>query len=267
MLKVRLLALVTFIALLIGGVFFVGKEYSKPAPIPSPNPPVTTTPPATPPTATPPATIPPTTPPPSSGVLTGPIGFVGCSNSRDTVQGYYSIGGKRIWRPLQNTTYGGGTPVSWFNGLKDSNSKYWKEFDAMNAANPGAKNLWLSLCLRATESDAASYAASISVIDEVKRRIPGITIYVSGLNGFVEPHVCGITGKNGPLRAQMLADRLVGEGRAKTGPDVGDLISDDQIPSDGATPQNTETISDGCHPSPERGEPKLGRELLKFFPN
>ncbi len=249
MLKVRFLAPIAIVAILVGGSFYVGRQYSNPSPVGAPPSPV----------------VLPVDPPPTSGIPSGPIGFVGCSNSRDTVQGYHAVGGKRIWNPPANDTYGGGTPVAWAKGIGDSTNKYWNEFDVMNKANPGAKTLWFSMCFKTTESDAASYTAAVSVIDEVKQKIPGITIYVSALNGFVEPHVCGITGKYGPMRAQMLADRLVKEGRAKTGPDVGDLISNDQIPSTGATAENTETVADGCHPSPQRGEPKLGRELLKFF--
>ncbi|TSC83048.1 MAG: hypothetical protein G01um101419_320 [Parcubacteria group bacterium Gr01-1014_19] len=253
----RIAVLIAFITVLVSGAFYIGQQYSNPSPVGTPPPPATL------PVNPPPSPTP--TPSPTSGIPGGPIGFVGCSNIRDTVQGYRAVGGKRIWNPTTDKTYGGGTPVAWAKSISDPNLKYWDEFDVMNKANPGAKTLWMGLCLRAVESDQASYNGAVATIDEVKRKIPGVTIYVSALNGFVEPHVCGITGKNGPLRAQLLANRLVKEGRAKTGPDVGDLISDDQIPSTGATAQNTETVSDGCHPSPQRGEPKLGRELLKFF--
>lgn len=265
--NLKFLAIIVAIIAITGGAFLLGRGLDKQE-TQTPPPAVIPTSPTPKPSPTP-TPIPAPSPTPSPVTGKEPIGFIGCSNSRDAVQGYWTVGGKRIWFPNPNAVYGGGTPLTWANDLKNPTQsvKYWASFDRMNKENPGAKTIWLSLCLRATESDVDSYNSAVTIINEAKKRIPGATIYVSALNGFVAPHACAITGKNGPQRAQTLADRLVSEGRAKTGPDVGDLISDDQIPSAGATAQNTETVSDGCHPTTDVGEPKLGRELLKFFPN
>jgi hypothetical protein len=193
-----------------------------------------------------------------------PIGFIGCSNSRDAVDGYGAVGGAQIWHPLGHP-YGGGTVLAWGEGVGNPSSKYWKGFDEMRAANPGTQTIWWSMCTHPWESDAENYSAALAIREELERRIPGTTVYVSALNGYVPPHVCGLTGVDGPARMQALADRLVHEGRALPGPDVGDLISVYKTPSVGATATNNETVEDGCHPNVERGEPKLGRTLLSFF--
>jgi hypothetical protein len=140
----------------------------------------------------------------------------------------------------------------------------------MYAAQPGTKVIWWSLCTHpeAIESDAANYSAALKVLANIEKRIPGVTVYASALNSYVAPHVCSLTGANGPSRMQALAERLASEGRLRLGPNVGSLRSwerdGDPNNSAGATAANDQTVDDGCHPN-RIGEALLGNSLIKFF--
>ncbi len=206
------------------------------------------------------------TTPPNPNSFTKPIGFVGCSNSRDTVLGYRADAGTKMWVPTTNT-YGGGTVTKW----TDDNT-YWSQFDQLSTMNPGTKVIWWSFCTypptKDNETDAANYASALSIINTLNSKIPGVTIYASALNTYVAPHVCSITGADGPSRMQNLVNQLVNEGRVKTGPVVGSLLSwesdGDPNNSAGATQSNDQTKSDGCHPNTV-GEAFLGQSLINFF--
>lgn len=193
--------------------------------------------------------------------IAGPIGFVGCSNIRDTVQGYITDGGSKIWVPVDNT-YAGGTVKKW----SDLSSEYWTQFNQFLAAHPTTKTIWWGLCTYASdrESDADNNKAAPVVLDELRKKIPGVTVYVSAINSFVAPHVCRLTGDDGPSRMQTLANSLVSNQGLKAGPAVGSLISFYQTPSAGATAANNQTKDDGCHPN-DAGEVYLGKALLAFF--
>lgn len=195
--------------------------------------------------------------------VAGPIGFVGCSNSRDTVLGYRADGGTKMWVPTTNT-YGGGTVVSW-----QTDAQYFGEFDQFLSNYPTTKVVWWSLCThqpnKNNETDANNYSAALYIISTLKSKIPGVIIYASALNTYVAPHICQVTGEDGPSRMQSLVDRLVSEDRVKLGPVVGSLLSIYPINvSNGATSSNNQTKSDGCHPNTV-GEAHLGQSLINFF--
>jgi hypothetical protein len=121
----------------------------------------------------------------------------------------------------------------------------------------------MQFCLHPKDTDQANYDAAVAVLAEVQHLVPGATVYVSPLNGYVPPHVCELTGVDGPARAKALADRLAAEGKARRGPDVGDLLSfDKKSPSAGATKENDQT-NDDCHPN-EAGRTLIGNNLKAF---
>lgn len=189
-------------------------------------------------------TVAPTVPVPPPG--TGAIGYVGCSLTRGAVDGYHELGGTRFWPPAQD--YSGGTVERWAENLTSS-SPYWATFDALNRANPSTV-IWWELCAHTQPSDAANYSYALSVLGEIGRRIPGVTVYVSAENGWGAPHVCDVMGVDGPARMRVLRDRLVGEARARLGPDLGDVPTSQIAP-------------DGCHPD-EEGRKLLGAKLVAF---
>lgn len=188
------------------------------------------------------------------------IGYIGCSNSRDAVNGYHTVGGTRLWPAIG--PYGGGVIKTWQDQIGDPHSEKWNAFNAEQAAHP-AQIVWVSICAYSGHSEDDIYNATVDVINEVKRIIPGVTVYASPINDWVAPHVCSKTGKTAVPRTTSTADRVSSEGKAKRGPNVGSLLSINQVPSAGATAANSETVEDGCHPN-EKGEAKLGASLKAF---
>lgn len=201
------------------------------------------------------------------------IGFVGCSNIRDSVQGYQDNSGTKFWVPVDDT-YAGGTVVKWGN----LSSSYWTEFDQFLNNYPSTKTIWWGLCTYSSdrESNAENTSAAKKVLAQIKARIPGVTIYVSAMNDYVSPHICRLTGSDGPSRMRTLASTLVANEGLKTGPAMGSLIyydldtSDQQsgspyfVNSSGATASNNQTKDDGCHPN-DAGDIYLGSKLISFF--
>jgi len=191
-----------------------------------------------------------------------PIGAIGCSNSRDTVNGYHLDGGARFWQ-LSSGQYGGGTLVAWAGN--DLNNTYWSQFELLLSQHPDTTRIWWSLCTHSTDTNAQNFAAALAIVAKVRQLIPNAVIFVSAVNGYEAPHVCSLLGARGPQRMQALADALVSQKSVQAaGPDVGSLISINQTPSDGATTDNTQTQSDGCHPN-TTGSRHLGRALRTFF--
>lgn len=195
-------------------------------------------------------------------VVGGHVGYIGCSNTWMTVDGYHHDGGQRMWPALSN--YSSGTIAIWGSNLTSS---YWTTFKSTLAHFPDTKTVWIQFCMHPTETDATNYTAAVTVINQVKALIPGATIYVSSLNGYVAPHVCSGCGVDGPSRGTALAQQMVSEGRASLGPDMASqqLLSIYQTPSSGATSTNNQTQSDGCHPNTSSGRAFLGKTLLSFF--
>lgn len=199
---------------------------------------------------------------PSTTLSTGPIGYVGCSNTEDIIKGYHAGGGTRFWPAIHE--YSGGTVVAWAKAIGPRVGAYWVAFNDNLRLAP-TKVVWFQFCVHPTDSEQANYDGALAVIAEVQRLIPGVTIYVSPINGYVAPHVCDLLGPEGPAVTQRLADRLASEGKALRGPDVGELMSlDPEPPSAGATSANNQTL-DSCHPN-KVGAAALASNLRAFAP-
>lgn len=211
-----------------------------------------------------PGSITPTLPAGSQGPAhtKGPIGYIGCSNTVQAVAGYHAAGGTRFWPSFD--TYGGATINRWATDLRNPASVLWFTFRQTLAEDP-TNVVWVQLCSFATTGEEQTYTAAAAVIEEVMRLVPDAVVYVSPLNGYVAPHVCSMTGPNGPETTAAVADRLAADGLAFRGPDIGDLLSIYETPSAGATSASNQTDQDGCHPNAE-GERYLGRNLMKFGP-
>ena len=185
------------------------------------------------------------TPPPSPSTL---VGYIGCSNTWQTVAGYHDFaGGTNIWEADQN--YGGGDAVSWAADLSNSNS-YWSEFAKLYARHPETKTLWIQFCVKSFSTYDQAYSAAVSMISEAKRRVPGAAIYISGLNDFSPLDICQNSGPSGTVYSRQIADSLSTIGLARKGPVLGALTR--------------AQTSDGCHPNDE-GRTILGGELKAFF--
>jgi hypothetical protein len=205
---------------------------------------------------------PPTTVPQSGSP--GMVGYVGCSQTDGAVIGYEADGGTHMW-PEPELPYGGGTVQAWAKEIAGPGEPlhgHWAQFEGQQQKRP-ASVVWWQLCTRKDDDQATNTTDAARVRDEIVRLSPpGTVIEVSAQNAYVAPHVCGITGSDGPSRMQTLADQLVAQGLAQQGPNVGALHSKYGAPSQ---PPGDETIDDGCHPNDAGERNVLGPPLLAFF--
>ncbi|TSC79961.1 MAG: amidase [Candidatus Peregrinibacteria bacterium Gr01-1014_25] len=175
------------------------------------------------------------------------IGYIGCSNTRQTVEGYQRLGGTKMW-PYEKR-YDGGAVRDWAQDAERGN-KYWDVFDELLEEHPNTRAVWWQLCIR--QEDDTKYDDTVAILAEIRKRIPGVKVYVSPLPGYTTG-VCGITGTVGIEKAKELAGRLDSEhADVFAGPVLGPM-----------TPADTE--EDGCHLSIPDGLRKLGTQMLEFF--
>lgn len=200
------------------------------------------------------------------------VGYAGCSNATDSVQGYITAGGKHFWKPgSKDSTYSNGTIRQWASGIQTDgkvSGELWDDFNQMLKANNNdtktTKKVWLSLCTKPStkDTDAQNYDAAVAVVDKIKKLVTGATVYASAVNGYITPHICSSFGADGPTRMQTLADKLVTNGKATAGPKPTALYSTAKPPSAGAGTNETDT--DGCRAN-TAGEAKLGADLVTAF--
>ena len=186
---------------------------------------------------------------------TSSIGFIGCSNTRQTLQGYQFVDGQQLWEVKERNIheYDGGAVVNWAKTSEKKYEELWKVFDNYLQQNPNTKSIWWQLCIRKEEAgmtyDDASY-----VLAALRQRIPGVTIYVSALPDFPE-HICEITGTEGIQQAKELVEELDNKNEdVITGPIIGPLFPSDIDKEDESR----------CHPHVESAM-KTGRQLKEFF--
>ncbi len=187
----------------------------------------------------------------------GSIGFIGCSNTRQTVQGYQWAGGQQLWMVDEDAVheYDGGAVLNWANSDEKGYDEFWEIFDAYIAHNPATGKVWWQLCMRREEA-AMTYEQVVPVLERIREKIPGVTVYVSALPDFPE-HECGITGVEGIERAKALVQELdLKNEDVVAGPIIGPLFLADIDDDDESK----------CHPHVE-GAIQTGRQLQAFFDN
>lgn len=176
------------------------------------------------------------------------IGYIGCSNTRETVEGYHRMGGEKMWS--YDKRYDAGAVLDWAKNAETGN-KYWKVFEDLFAENPGTNIIWWQLCIRDNERET-QYEHAARVLEAARKRIPGATIYVSALADYTSD-VCEITGTWGLVKAKELVREL-------------DANNDDVLPGPVLGPMSpAETAEDGCHLSSPDGKRKLGTQIREFF--
>ncbi len=176
----------------------------------------------------------------------GSIGFLGCSFSNNAVIGYRQLGGRRFWDPVRS--YNGGSVSIWASGVGNRN-RYWLAFESALKSHPRTQIFWWQLCNSPQADEATLFRDARLVLEEIRRRVPGATVYVSAQHSYTQGHACRGQA-DGPARMQRLADRLVAEGSVQAGPTLGPL-----------SPSQT---LDGCHAN-RIGMETLGQQLLNFF--
>jgi PKD repeat protein len=181
------------------------------------------------------------------------IGIVGCSNSRQHIEGYNLVSDLgKFWDPA-SLELGGGTVSNWASDLSDRNP-HWADF-AANLQQFGGNAVWLQLCIR--DGDASSSGITLeqrdqveAVIGEIQRRTGGVTVYISPLNQYVA-NDCSATGAYGVPNSIELADWASAAGLAQRGPDTGPL-------------DHSQLKKDLCHLGPA-GLILVGGQMAGYF--
>jgi hypothetical protein len=111
------------------------------------------------------------------------------------------------------------------------------------------------------------YSDVVNVIQQVKAHAPTSILFVSPLQSYDPPTLCGLMGPNGEEIPQMSAwlTKAVADGLTRPGPGVSGIPNLGPLTS-------TSAFRDGCHPSggphgPGPGIDILGTQLAKFFDN
>lgn len=178
------------------------------------------------------------------------IGYIGCSNTRETVEGYHYTGGTKMW-PYERR-YGSGTVRDWANDV-ETGSVYWEVFDELMQEYPHTKVIWWQLCIPDNTNERSTALEHTEIIlQQVRKRIPNVVLYVSPLADYTEG-VCSITGTWGLEKAKELAQEV-------------DEHNDDVIAGPILGPMTpADTAKDGCHFSSPDGKRKLGNQMREFF--
>jgi hypothetical protein len=178
------------------------------------------------------------------------IGYIGCSNSRDSVSGYHAISSaNRMW-PAYAT--GGGRIDLWAT----ASSSYWTSFQGMVITYGTPKAVWVQLCENVPLMPN-TYAQVVAMLEILKSQVPTAIAYISAINGY---HPAALCPSMGPLTPSGLAQgnadtnawaaQAVIDGLAQAGPSMGPL-----------TPT---LVTDDCHPN-QAGMGLLGQQLQNFF--
>jgi hypothetical protein len=187
--------------------------------------------------------------------LTHKVGYIGCSNSHDTVDGYHlSAGNKNYLWPSYDTE--GGSIDKWTSPT----SPYWSSYSTMVKRYGQPKYVWVQLCERADEGSFNTYDQVKMMIAILKRQSPNAMAIVSGINDYSpNPGLCDLMGTasatspgNGVYDTKLWADQLVADKLVRIrGPYLGPLTA--QL-----------TLNDGCHPN-RAGRLLLGNQLRKVI--
>ncbi|MBI2013622.1 MAG: hypothetical protein HYS87_02240 [Candidatus Colwellbacteria bacterium] len=178
--------------------------------------------------------------------LEATIGFIGCSNTAQSVMGYSAVGGDEFWGISDDRKhdFDGGAVADWV----DIGNKFWHTFDNYYAANPNTDTIWWQMCVRSDEDPTLEDA--LEIVSGIKGRIPDVTIYVSSLPSYQEG-ICRITGTSGLARGKELASELVLKSDVRRGPEL-------------RSHEPSEILDDGCHMNDE-GLRAVGEQLKQFF--
>jgi hypothetical protein len=177
------------------------------------------------------------------------IGYIGCSNTMMSVQGYHGVGGNKFW-PQYNTS--SGAIQFW---AQTSQNQFWGGYvtNIFNYSQPLI--VWAQLCENVNSYAPTDYAHVTQMLTNLRRLSPGATVYVSAINSYNPVGMCVDMGPTNQGYTDSVAwrDQAVADGLASLGPDMGPLTLSPPL-----------VVSDKCHPS-TTGMQFLGNQLKTFF--
>ena len=179
------------------------------------------------------------------------IGYVGCSNTRDSVTGYHNTKGNRnlFWTPY-NT--GGGTIDLWAN----SKSSFWSLFSEQIQNFGQPQVVWVELCENFIKVPD-TYAEVQQLLANLKVHAPNAEVFISPINTYnPSAGLCTLMGTagQGETDTNSWALQAVAAQLASAGPVLGPLTK--------TLIQSTDATQ--CHPN-SQGELLLGGQLVQFF--
>ena len=180
-------------------------------------------------------------------VPTTTVGYLGCSLTYMTVNGYHADGGTRLWPTLPG--YAGGDIPTWFRDLTDPTPTFWPLFARTLASSP-TTTFWMQSCIKTDEIAPSNVSNAQAIVAHIRALVPGATIYVSTMNSWDPATNCPNAGPSAVAAAQQVTDTLVAQGLALRGPTMPLLPGNETV--------------DGCHPD-TAGQALLGQALVSFF--
>lgn len=172
------------------------------------------------------------------------LGYIGCSNTQGSVQGYHNVPNEgHFWQPYGTGGFG-------ITAWAKPNTNAWMAFKLMLKMNGQPKAVWIELC-----EQAVSPVNFTSVKDELsilrQYTTPSTVFYISPLNLYAPGILCHATGPNGVNDTIGFVNEAVAEGLALRGPVLGPLTT-------------SMLVSDMCHPN-QQGQQLVGNQLAAFF--
>ncbi len=181
------------------------------------------------------------------------IGYVGCSNTWMSVEGYHNAAGnKNLFWDTKGLQSSGVTIIDWAN----PSGKWWTSLDRKIQQSGQPKIVWIQLCDRVI-SENDTYDTVKQLIANVRQHIPSAVFYISPLNSYNPPNTCLVLGSNGEgvTNGITWSNQATADGLAKRGPDLGPLTPSDILPTD--------TMH--CHPTDQARATIIGPQLVNFF--
>jgi hypothetical protein len=209
---------------------------------------------------------------PASAFEKNTWGYVGCSNTHDTLYGYQVAPDSKqlFWPFILGYAIEGHVIKHW----ADPNDRIWTRFDQMKERYNGGQDppvIWVQLCENIgvpdrTTFQESSYSQVKQELANLKEHSPDSIVFISPLQDYEPPTLCNLMGPDGKAVSLLtgFSNQAVEEGLAKPGPGA-----DDNVNLGPLTVQMTDT--DGCHPNgnpkhgPGPGSVFLGEQLAAFF--
>jgi hypothetical protein len=178
------------------------------------------------------------------------MGVVGCYLATQVMEGYQSVGGMRMWPPVQ---YGGQsvpfwTPASGFG---------WSIFDRAVQSYGTPTDVWIMLCVVGVQCGSGSPGGGCTattaevrqIVENARAHAPGANIHITGEPLYEAGWTCQLAGPGGP----ELTDRLAQEAANDASLNVtyaGTFLLG-----------STEVSSDSCHAN-NAGRTALGNQAV-----
>ena len=183
------------------------------------------------------------------------VGYVGCSDTWMTIQGYYNQTNEALFWPA-NSAYSGGGIDNW--GWANASTSYWDVYDNELSAYGQPKAVWVEDCgsqgpaYGQFPNDTYAWSMIQQFFGILKAKSPNAVVYMSPINNFLPNGTCPRAGLVGVPQTERMTKLAVADGLALAGPIMGPLVL------------NGTLDSSRCHPN-TAGELLLGSQLVQFF--